>query len=361
MKKLTSIILTALLAVGTFAFTACNGTTNTDTPDTPDTPDDTKVETPTDDKTDDKTDDETPTDDKTDDKVFVIGISQFGEHGSLDNCRKGFIEGLKEEGFEDGKNIKIDYKNASFDTGNCTTIAQGFVSNGADLICAIATPSAQAAFNAAVEEEIPVVYTAITDPDGAGLTTGGEVTGTSDALPVKAQLELIREMLPDAKKIGILYTTSEPNSLYTIDIYKELAPDYGFEIVDKGVTAAADVPLAIEAILPDVDCISNLTDNTVVGQLDIMLDKAFEAGKPIFGSEIEQVKKGCVAAEGLEYYNLGIQTGKMAAKILKGEAKASEMPFETVTDNYLYVNKVSADELGITLTDKVNERANFVG
>lgn len=355
MKKLTSIILAAILAAGTLVFTSCSG--NTETPDTTET--DANVETPVQD-TEETPETEDKTDDETEDKVFVIGISQFGEHGSLDNCREGFIEGLKEEGFEDGKNIKIDYKNASFDTGNTATIAQGFVSNGADLICAIATPSAQAAYNAAAEEEIPVVYTAITDPVGAGLTEG-EVTGTSDALPVKAQLELIREMLPEAKKIGILYTTSEPNSLYTIDIYKSLAPDYGFEIVDKGVTAAADVPLAIEAILPEVDCISNLTDNTVVGQLDIMLDKAFEAGKPIFGSEIEQVKKGCIAAEGLEYYALGIQTGKMAAKILKGEKKASEIPFETVTENYLYVNKASAEELGITLTDKVNERAEFVG
>ena len=259
---------------------------------------------------------------KEENDILTIGISQFGEHGSLDNCRIGFIEGLRQEGFVEGENIIIEYKNASFDTGNCTTIAQNFVSNDVDLVCAIATPSAQACYNAAYEKEIPVVYTAITDPVGANLTEG-EVTGTSDVLPVEAQLELIKNVLPQAEKIGILYTTSEANSAYTIDMYKSLAGSYGFEIVTKGVSDASEVALAIESIMDEVDCFTNLTDNTVVGQLDIMLDKALEAGKPIFGSEIEQVKKGCLAGEGLEYVDLGVQTGKMAAKILRGEAKAS--------------------------------------
>ena len=295
----------------------------------------------------------------TDDDKLTVGIAQFGEHGSLDNCREGFIEGLRQAGFIDGENITIEYKNASFDTGNCTTIAQNFVANDMDLICAVATPIAQACYNAAYEKEIPVVFTAITDPNGANLVEGN-VTGTSDVLPVEAQLELIRELMPQASKIGILYTTSESNSEYTIEMYKQLAPDYGFEIVTKGVTDASEVAIAIESIMDEVDCFSNLTDNTVVGQLDIMLDKATAAGKPIFGSEIEQVKKGCIAGEGLEYYDLGVQTGKMAARILNGES-AEDIPFETVTGNILYVNAAKAEELGIALTDAVNARAQFVG
>ena len=293
-------------------------------------------------------------------KILTVAIGQFGEHGSLDNCREGFIEGLRQEGFVDGENIKIDYQNASFDTGNCTMIAQNFVASNADLICAVATPIAVTCFNEAYEKEIPVVFTAITDPEGAKLTEG-EVTGTSDVLPVEAQLKLIRELLPEAEKVGILYTTSETNSEYTIKMYNELADDYGFEIVTQAVSDGADVASAMDAILDKVDCISNLTDNTVVGQLDIMLEKANNAGKPIFGSEIEQVKKGCVAGEGLEYFDLGIQTGKMAAKILRGEAKASEIPYETVTGNHLYVNKAAAESLNIELTDAVIERAEFVG
>lgn len=291
---------------------------------------------------------------------YTVGISQFGEHPSLDNCREGFIEGLANAGIKEGENLTIDYKNASFDTGNCGTIAMGFVSDKADLICAIATPSAQAAFNAASEKDIPVVFTAITDPVRAQLDKGN-ITGTSDMLPVEAQLKLIRAMLPDAKKIGILYTTSEDNSLSTIETYQALAGDYGFEIVTKGITNASEVPVAIESIMNEVDCFSNLTDNTVVGQLDIMLDKANNAGKPIFGSEIEQVKNGCVAAQGIDYYALGVQTGEMAAKILKGEKTASEIPFEIISENFLYVNNTAMENLGLTLPADMAATAEVVG
>lgn len=290
--------------------------------------------------------------------IITVGIGQFGEHESLDNCRLGFIEGLAQEGFVDGENIRIDYKNASFDTSNCSAIAKGYVTNGVDLICAIATPIAQIAFENAYEDDIPVVFTAVTDPVGAALTDGN-VTGTSDELPVRAQLETIRAMLPEAKKIGILYTTSESNSLYSLNTYKELAPEFGFEIVDKGITVGSEVSIALSAIIDEVDCISNLTDNTVVGQLEVMLDIASGAGKPIFGSEIEQVKKGCVAAEGLEYFSLGVQTGKMAARILRGES-ASDIPYETVRENFLYVNEEALTELGIALPEELSQRAQLV-
>ena len=292
-------------------------------------------------------------------ETYTVGISQFGEHPSLDNCREGFLKGLESEGIVEGENLKVVYKNASFDTGNCSTIAMGFASDGVDLICAIATPSAQAAFNAAADKEIPVVFTAITDPVRAKLDSGN-ITGTSDMLPVDAQLKLIRAMMPDAKKIGILYSTSEDNSLSTIETYQSLAGNYGFEIVTKGITNASEVPVAIESIMNEVDCFSNLTDNTVVGQLDVMLDKANNAGKPIFGSEIEQVKKGCVAAQGIEYVSLGEQTGKMAAKILKGEAKASEIPYETISESFLYVNEGVMNTLGLSLPDDMMSSANSV-
>ena len=280
--------------------------------------------------------------------TITVGIGQFGEHASLDNCREGFIEGLKQEGFIEGENIEFEYKNASFDTGNCGTISQGFVSDGVELICAIATPMAQAAYNYATDKDIPVVFTAITDPVRAALDTGN-VTGTSDMVPVEAQLKLIRTLMPQAKKIGILFTTSEDNSLSTIETYEKLAGDYGFEIVTKGVTNASDVPLAIESIMDEVDCFTNLTDNTVVGQLDIMLEKANAAGKPIFGSEIEQVKNGCVAAQGIDYFALGVQTGKMAAKILNGKATATEMDYETISESFLYVNNEVMAQFGFEL------------
>ena len=295
-------------------------------------------------------------------KTYTIGISQFAEHGSLDNCREGFLEGLKEEGIEEGKNLKVDVKNAAADQGTTKQISDGFVSDKMDLICAIATPSAQAAYNSAMNSDIPVVYTAVTDPIAAKLanedgTPVGNVTGTSDELPIKAQLEMIREMLPDATKIGIMYTTSEVNSVSALEKYKDLAGDYGFTIVEKGVTQTADISLATDELLDEVDCISNLTDNTVVNSLATILDKANEKNIPVFGSEIEQVKIGCVAAEGLDYIALGKQTGKMAAQILKGEKKASEMNFETITEPGFYVNTAVAENLGITVPQDLADNA----
>lgn len=293
---------------------------------------------------------------------YTIGISQFAEHGSLDNCREGFLEGLKEEGIEEGKNLTVEEKNADADMGTAAQIAQNFVADEVDLICAIATPSAQSAYNAAMEKEIPVIYTAVTNPVAAELATEdktpvGAVTGTSDVLPVEAQLKMIREILPDAKTIGILYTTSEANSVYTIEEYEKLAGNYGFTIEKKGINTSADISLATEDLLGKVDCLTNLTDNTVVSSLPTILDMANEKKIPVFGSEIEQVKIGCLAAEGIDYINLGKQTGKMAAKVLKGEAKAEEMQFEAIEENSLYVNEKVAQDLGITVPDTMKERA----
>ena len=295
-------------------------------------------------------------------KTYTVGISQFAEHASLDNCREGFIEGLKEAGFEEGKNLTIKEENAAADQGTAKQISDGFVSDDVDLICGIATPSAQAAYNSAMNTEIPVIYTAVTDPKAAKLANDdgapvGEVTGTSDELPIKEQLEMIREMLPDAEKIGILYTTSEVNSVSAIEKYEELAGDYGFTIVKKGVTQTADISLATEEILSEVDCLTNLTDNTVVNSLATILDKANEKKIPVFGSEIEQVKIGCLAAEGIDYISLGKQTGKMAAQVLKGEKKASELNFETITTPGFYVNNKVAENLGITVPTDLSDNA----
>jgi len=290
---------------------------------------------------------------------YVVGIGQFGPHASLDNCREGFIEGLRQAGIVEGENLKIILQDANFDPGTSNIIAQSFISSKVDLICAIATPMAQAAFNAAEEKKIPVIFNAVTDPVAAGLTEG-EVTGTSDELPVEAQLKLIRAMMPEAKNIGILYTTSETNSVTTIAQYKALAGKYGFNIVETGISTPADIPLATANILSKVDCMTNLTDNTVVGSLATILDAANAKKIPVFGSEIEQVKIGCVASEGLEYFNLGVQTGLMAAKVLKGEAKASEIPFEIIADATLYINSDVMADMGLTLPDDYMSRAKDV-
>ena len=290
-------------------------------------------------------------------KTYKIGISQFAEHGSLDNCREGFLKGLAEEGFVEGENLEILYENAQADTGTAGQIATNFVSKDVDMICAIATVSATSAYNAAMKTDIPVIYTAITDPVAAGLasedgTPVGNVTGTSDKLPVEAQLQMIREILPEAKTIGILYTTSEVNSESAIAEYESLVGKYGFTLETVGINTTADIPLAMDNLLTKVDCITNLTDNTVVQGLATEISKATEAGIPVFGSEIEQVKKGCLAAEGLEFVSLGEQTGRMAAKVLKGEAQASDIKFETISECGLYLNTAVADKLGITIDEE---------
>ena len=293
-----------------------------------------------------------------DNRHYTVGIGQFAVHGSLDNCREGFIQGLSEEGLVEGENVTILYENANADGAASSQIAANFLSNKTDLICAIATPMAQSAYSAARKSGLPVIYTAVTDPVAAELahadkTPVGEVTGTSDKLPVTEQLAMIREVLPDAEKIGIMYSTSEVNSLSAIEEYKAAAAEYGFEIVESGVSSTAEVPLAADQLVEKVDCINNLTDNTVVSALQVVLDAAGKKGIPVFGSEIEQVKAGCLASVGLDYVELGKQTGRMAARVLKGEAKASELSFEIIQGGSFYGNTKVAGQLGITLPESL--------
>ena len=302
--------------------------------------------------------DETAAKAETADGSYTIGISQLAEHGSLDNCREGFIEGLAEEGFVENENLTIDYQNAQGDPANASVIAQNFVSKKYDLVCAIATPSAMACYNAAQGTDIPTIFTAVSDPVAAELVEsleapGFNCTGTSDALPVEDQLKMIRAMMPEAKTIGIMYTTSEVNSISTLETYKELAPKYDFEIVESGVSSSSDIPIALDA-LTKVDCISNMTDNNVVNNLDTVLAKATEAGIPVFGSEVEQVVNGCAASMGLDYVELGRQTGKMAAAVLKGE-DASTIPVEVISSGSLYVNSEVMSQFNLTIPDEYKD------
>lgn len=294
-------------------------------------------------------------------EVPIIGINQYGSHGSLDNCREGFLQGLQEAGLVEGTDYTIDYQNANFDTNLATQIAQAFSAEDAALMVGIATPSATACYAAAEDKDIPVVFTAITDPVGAKLDSGN-ITGTSDVLPVQGQLELIRAIQPEADTIGIVYTTSEANSVYSIGVYEDLAADYGFTIEAIGVTAQSEVTQAVDTLISQgVDCISNLTDNNVVGVLGSILEKTNEVGIPVYGSEIEQVELGCVAGAGLDYVQLGIQTGKMAAQILTGEATCADLPYETIENYGLYVNSSALTEMGLTLPDDVAQTAEEVG
>ena len=177
-----------------------------------------------------------------------------------------------------------------------------------------------------------------------------EVTGTSDLLPLDEQVAMIRQLMPEAKTIGVLYTTSEENSISNIARLEEIVKEYDFTLVTKGISAPADIPMAADAILNQVDCLTNLTDNTVVNSLSVILDKANAKGIPVFGSEVEQVKLGCAAAANIDYYKLGIMTGKMAAEVLNGK-DITTIPYETITDNEIVVNSEVLANFGLSVPE----------
>ena len=274
--------------------------------------------------------------------TYKIGVLQYADHPSLDNCREGFKQGLDSEGIK----YDITESSAKGDDSTNTQIAQQF---------------AQACYNAAYEAKIPVIFNAVSDPVAAKLAESDTqamdgITGVSDMLPVDEQLKLIREMLPDAMKIGILYTTSEANSVSTIETYKQKVGEYGFELVEKGITNAAEIPQAVDLLVSEVDCISNMTDNTVVENLPILLEKATAKNIPVFGSEEEQVGNGCIASAGIDYIELGKKAGVMAARVLKGE-DIKNIPYETLTESKITINTDVAEKIGVTIPQSITDRA----
>ena len=284
------------------------------------------------------------------DNKKVIGVIQFGSHESLNNCYNGFVQGLKDGGVDMNK-YSIEFQNSNFESSLSATQASSFVNKGVGLILAIATPSALAAVSAA-DGAIPVVYCAVSDPVAAGFTgdDATNVTGSSDILNFDGQLQMIRAFLPEATKIGVLYTQTEANSISQIETLREAAVTYNFEIVAKSIENANQLELMSDNLLnEDIDCITNLTDNTVVGYLDNLITKANTKNIPVFGSEIEQVKKGCIASESLDYVELGRQTGLLAAQILKSEKTADEIEYLKIKDSFPCYNSEVLTAFNMTL------------
>lgn len=288
---------------------------------------------------------------------YKIGVLQFATHASLDNCYEGFVQGLEEEGLKEGENLEIEFQNAQNDTANSDMIAKNMVAEKVDLLAGIATPAAMSEYSAAKDTDIPVIFTAVSDPVSTGIVKsleepGTNCTGTSDVLPLEEQVKMIRAFLPDASKIGIIYTTSEPNSISQLETIKGIAPNYGFEIVEVGVTNSSEVAAAAATIVAKgADCFNNFTDNNVVDNLSIVLQAANEAGIPVFGSEVEQVKNGCLASQSIDYVELGKETGRMAARVLRGE-DASKIPVFTVEEFVPVYNEAVCADLGLTLPEE---------
>ena len=250
----------------------------------------------------------------TNDEILTVGVIQYGEHPSLDNCYNGIELGLK-EAF--GEKIKIDLKNGNTDPATCDAIAKNMVAKDYDLIIPIATPAALSAYAAAINTDIPIVFCAVSDPVSAGLvksidSPGTNCTGTSDILDLGAQVELITSLQPDVKKIGVLYTTGEVNSISQLEVLKLVAAGKGIEVVAQGVQNAFDIPQAATSLCSKVDCINNFTDNNVVNNLTVLLSAANNEGICVYGSEVEQVQKGCLASVSIDYVELGKKTAELA-------------------------------------------------
>jgi len=292
-----------------------------------------------------------------------IGIIQIVEHPSLDASRQGFIDALKEAGYEEGKNVQFDYQNGQGSRDTLTTIAQKFASDKKDLIFAIATPSAQAA--AQQTSEIPILITAVTDPVVAGIVDsmekpGTNVTGTTDMNPVKEQLALIKDLKPEAIKVGVIYNTGEPNSEVQVKMAQEAAKELGLDLELAGITNSSEVKQAADSIATKVDAIYIPTDNTVVSSLEAVIMVAESAKLPLVVGEGDSVKRGGIITYGLDYYKLGFQTGEMAVKVLKGEAKPADMAIETQKDMQLYVNKSAAEKMGVEIPQNLLDEADEI-
>lgn len=290
------------------------------------------------------------------DNSKTIGIIQFGNHESLNNCYEGIVKGLDEAGFNEKNGYKIDLQVSSFDASISAAQAQSFANKNVSMVGAIATPSALAAAGA-VKGKIPVVYCAVSDPVTVGLAEMDNVTGSSDLMDFEGQVALIKGFIPEVDKIGVIYCTGEPNSASQLASLTTEASKENIEIVSVSIGAGNEILSALNSLLATdgLDCISNLTDNTVVGLLDTVLEEANKANIPVFGSEIEQVKLGCIAGVSLDYVELGRLTGLMMAKIINGEAIVKG-DFITVSDSEKVYNSEVASKFGLSVPENLEVR-----
>lgn len=295
-----------------------------------------------------------------DKKSYKVGVIQLVQHPALDAANKGFIDGLKSKGFEEGKNVTFDQQNAQGDQSNLQTIAQRFVSNKDDLVCAIATPAAQTMANAT--KNIPIVGTAITDYKVAKLVKdnnkpGTNVTGTTDMNPVEAQIDLLVKIMPKAKTVGFIYNSSEVNSQLQIDLAKKAAAARGLNTVEATVSSVNDIQQAAQSLMGKVDALYIPTDNVMASAMPNLTKITDEAKIPVFCGEAGMLKSGGVATLGIDYYKLGFQTGEMAADILSGKAKPQDMAIQSQKTFTVSLNEEAIKKLGLTIPDEIRKEA----
>ena len=291
-------------------------------------------------------------------ETLRIGIIQPMEHESLDAAREGFVQALADHGYTDGDTIVLDYQNAQGDSSALLTISQRFVGDDCDLVLAIGTGAAQSI--ASQTSEIPVLITAVTDPVDAGLVQsskapGTNVTGTNDMNPIREQLELIPEILPDAQTVGLLYTSSEDNSILQIEEAKAILEEMNLDYVEQTVTGSNDVQQAVQSIVTRCDAIYIPTDNTFASAMPLVGSVVMESGTPVICGATGMVEAGGLITLGLNYYNLGYQTGEMAVQVLEGADPAS-MPVQSQNQYDYVVNEEMLSALGMELPQSLLEK-----
>lgn len=298
------------------------------------------------------------------DKTPTIGILQYVQHPALDAAREGFLKGLADEGFVDGQNLVIDYQNGQASQDICASIADAFIAKPVDLALAIATPAVQAL--AGKTETIPILGTAVTDFVLAKLVKSNEapgfnVSGTTDMNPVEAQVALAVRLVPQAKTLGLLYTSSEINSQLQASLAKAEAERLGLSVVEVTVNNSNDVQQAAVAVLEQCDVLYVPTDNIIASSIALVAEEALNRKVPIVAGEAGIVQGGATFTLGIDYFKLGEQTGHMAAKLLRGEAKVSEMPIEAQSEFEYLINKTFCDAIGLEIPEDLLPFAVDIG
>jgi putative ABC transport system substrate-binding protein len=295
-------------------------------------------------------------------KMIQVGVLQFASHPALDAAREGFIDYLAQAGFKDGEKIKLDLQNAQRDMSVARTIAKKFVTDEKGLIYSIATPASQAA--AKETTSIPIIFNAVTDPVKAGLvkgidSSGNNVTGVSDFIPVKSQIELLLKIVPQMKRLGIIYNAGEDNSRVLVEITRGVAKELKLDLVDATVTNSGEVFAASQTLVGRVDGIYTIQDNTVISALESVIKVANKNGIPVLVPGSPSVERGGLATIGTSYYDLGKIAGEQALRILRG-TKPSEIPVSYAKDFDIYLNQKTADEIGIKFPEDLVKKAKKI-
>ena len=296
---------------------------------------------------------------KFDSSLPTIGIVQIVEHPSLDTIRENILKGLEDEGFVEGETVNIDYKNAQNDTNNLKTICQGFSANGYDLIIAIATPSAQAALGET--KDIPIVFSAVTDPIGAGLVEsmempGGNITGTSDVVSATKIMDLALQITPEMKTVGTIYSTGEANSVSVIEELKAYAKEKNIKLVEATIMNSSEVQQAAQSLVGNVDAVFSPIDNTVASALPTVVKVLNDAKLPHYVAADSMVADGGLITDGINYEALGRETGLMAAEVLNG-ANTANMAVKVMEETQIYVNSNTAKEIGLGIPAEIMKKA----